>query len=252
MICRAVCRWPRLAILLIVVWSGREILVAQETVTIPRKQFEELTAKASEADRLAAEVAALKQQLQQLQNASASPNTTGDLSSAPQQIPTAPPVTAPNRVGGSPPISRPRLPGPAEWPALDAKSVIPMAELLMHYSANPLAADDRYKGHRLTLRGSITGFDKPLFLSYYHVIFRDSGLSARASFRIYPPDRFKRVYVTAVGDQMVGEAPGFAPAILAKADTEVVIEGKCAGVRNGVVSFVEAQIINTPAGSGPK
>lgn len=214
----------------------------EDVVTISRKTLADLTEKANEVDRLRSEIVELKARLRgQEQRTDAAPSV---LAPAPA---TAAPPAKPSTLS---PVPIPGSNDPNQLPPLDPDSVVAMSDVLSHYSSNPSAADARYKGKRLKLRGTVAGFDKPMFLSYYHLVFRDPALSARALVRIYPPDYFKRVYVTATGEQIIGEAPGLAPAVLSKVGSDVLLEGRCSGVRNGVVSIVEASILSA-TGANP-
>ncbi|HEY6170490.1 MAG TPA: hypothetical protein VI454_20825 [Verrucomicrobiae bacterium] len=214
---------------------------ADELVTISKQKLDELTAKAHEAGRLAAEVVDLKARIKQLEQ-QLSP---GAISATTVPSPGSRAAPAPAVVVAALP-----LPAVEQWSPLDPKAAVTMQDLLAHYGANPAAADARYKGKFLRFRGMISGFDKPLFVSHYHVQFRQAGLATAATARISPPPQYKRVYVTTDGQKLMGEASGFLPVPLAQAGTEVVVEGKCSGFRNGSVSIVEADFVRDSSPSG--
>ena len=196
---------------------------AQDTVTIPKSRLIELEKKAAQADKLAIDLEKARAENSRLK---------GEIGAPPKSFST--PVLPPQveqSLQKLPP-TRPL----AELPPLIKGEVVLASDLLHHYAMDPAAADQRYRKKSFKLQGIVTDLDKPLLMSPYRVIFRVPASPLKIICDVRSPEQFKKVYVSADRERVVGETYS-GRATLARVGEEITVQGRCAGLKDGVVSF---------------
>lgn len=215
-------------------------LLAQEQVTLPRAEYEELKRQAESAKQLQAELDRTKAELNRLQQIPpGSPPTATPKSERRPETP-AKTITA-----GAPP--EPAQPDPMNdrpasvaLPAIDAASIIEVADILQQFAQNPTAAGKHYDKQKLTFRGTIAGFDKPALRRDFEVIFRTS--AGQLVCRVAPPDRYAAVFTTRSGAVLTGRTERGAESELLKIGDAVSIEGTCQGLKDGSIQFTRCKV----------
>ena len=208
---------------LLVLGSGIP-LQAQDTVTVPKSRLEELERKERELERL-------KQD-------SATPQT---------RSPSANKVAPGNVPGETPPAPAPVRPSPvlASLPPLQAGDIVESLDLASHYRADAPAADRRYRGQRLSVRGEIVGFEKPLLRRNYRIFLPGPDRDTKVICDIYPQDKFSAVITINHGSQLVGLV-GETRIPIAKVGDKVVVTGRCQGLRESAVMLAGAELRFSP------
>src|SRR5436309_2629107 len=122
--------------------------LGEESVTIPKARLEELERKEAELEKLKAG-----------QNVTSQKPPAADSAKS-----TAAPPAEPVATRVSPPL--------ASLPPLEAGQPVEAMDLANYYRADAAAADQRFKKQKLTVRGEVAGFDKPLFRRGYKMILK--------------------------------------------------------------------------------
>lgn len=196
---------------------------AQDTVTLPKSQLIELEKKAARADKLAIDLEKAQREISRLKGEIAAPSKFFSTPILPPQVEQSLQKLPPTR-----PL--------AELPPLTKGEVVLASDLLHHYAMDPAAANQRYRKKSLKLKGIITDLDKPLLMSPYRVIFRVPASPLKIICDVRSPEQFKKVYVSPDRERVVGETYS-GRATLAKVGEEIIVQGRCAGLKDGVVAF---------------
>jgi hypothetical protein len=202
-------------------------LQAQDTVTVPKSRLEELERKERELERLKQESAT-----PQTRSPSANQNATPASGNVPSETPPAPVPVRPS----------PLL---ASLPPLQAGDIVESLDLANHYRADAPAADRRYRGQRLSVRGEIVGFEKPLLRRNYRIFLPGPDRDTKVICDIYPQDKFSAVITINHGSQLVGLV-GETRIPIAKVGDKVVVTGRCQGLRESAVMLVGAELRVSP------
>ena len=196
---------------------------AEDTVTISKSRLTELERKAARADKLAADLEKAQAEISLLKGEIAAPPKSFAAPVLPPQVEQSLQKLPPTR-----PLT--------ELPPLTKGEVVIASDLLHHYAMDPAAADQRYKKKNFKLQGIVTDLDKPLLMSPYRVIFRVPASPLKLICDVRSPEQFKKVYVSADRERVVGETYS-GRATLAKVGEEITLQGRCAGLKDGVVIF---------------
>ena len=188
------------------------------SVQIERSRLAELERRSADTERLQrelaearAEIARLKGEVQSARHAVAQPWIPSVVQAAARKLPPTPEITS--------------------LPQLASQQVIPVHDLLNHFSSDPAAAAKRYGKKVIRVRGFITDLDKPIFQADYAASLRLPEQELRVVAGFVPPRELTRVYVTTDRERIVGETAQ-RRATLLQVGTEVLIEGFCNGLKN--------------------
>jgi hypothetical protein len=208
----------------LVLLAGLEIeAAAQDTVTIPKSRLEELEKKEEELKRLKKDFSATKSENVELHKQHESDAVKISRERAAEPAPTR----------ESPPM--------AALLALKAGEVVAAVDLANHYRADPAAADQRYRQHRIRVEGEIVRFDKPLFTKDYKLVLKTADRDSKVICDIYPPEKYSAVFTVKEGLELVG-VMGETRVPIAKVGNTVIVEGSCRGARDSAVRLSTCEL----------
>jgi hypothetical protein len=194
------------------------LAAADDTVTIPKSRLEELERKAAELERLRA----------------TNPPATATVETKPATA-SVPATTAPApKTRPAPAAARP-APVAVPTAPLEAGEIIAAEDLADHFLADRDAATARYRGKKITVRGRIVGFDKPMFIRNYKVLLQTSEQAIRVSCDIYPPSEYQAIYTTKEGAELVALISERERITLARIGDTVTYTGECKGLKDNSV-----------------
>lgn len=199
-------------------------IVAQENVSVPKTRLEELERKEKELERLKGQSEKPSEQIAPANQETPKPATLP---------PALPPVVAPPPE----PVVRYSSPALESLPAPHPYEVIDSMDLANYYYANPTAADQRFRKHKISVRGEIVGFEKPLWKRNYRILLKTPIRGTRVICDLLPPEKSDAVFTTNHGDELVALI-GETRVPLAKVGQTVVVKGECKGFSNSVVLVV--------------
>lgn len=220
---------------------------AQETITIPRADYDALKQQAEAARQLQTELDQVKAELARLRQLA--PEARGS------QIVNTPTATNPDSRQAVPPQSVAVENTPAvniavvanptgPWtplPAIDATAVLNVSEVIQHFAQNPPAATEFYDGRKLKLHGVITAFDKPALRRDFEIVFRTA--AGQLVCRIAPPERFTAVFTTRSGAVLTGRTERGTEIELLKIGDAVSMEGTGQGIKDGSIRFIHGNVM---------
>ena len=190
-------------------------VAAEETVIIPKSRLQELERKEAELEKL-------KGQLHETKGENLRFKQQAEVAQA--QATTAIPLEAPH-------VS----PALGSLAPLQPGEVVDALDLFNHYRADSAAAVQRYGKKTLLVRGTVVGFDKPMFARPYHILLRTTDRSGRIVCKFELPDRFNAAFTVKNGTELVGEAGSRARVTLAKIGDEITVQATCKGLSAGSV-----------------
>ena len=129
-------------------------------------------------------------------------------------------------------------------PALEKTSIVDAADLATHYSSDAGTADQRYRKRTFKLKGVVERLEKDFFFRTYTALLRVPGKNTQLACVIKPPESFTKVYSTRNGERMVAEGERSGKVTLMQRDDEVLLEGRCTGSKDGVITFQVTQIVS--------
>lgn len=191
----------------------------QDSVTISKSRLEELERKEAELERL--KHAATNAPAENAPMPNTQPAAVAKL---PASAVVEPVVT---RV--SPPAS--------SLPPLKEGEIVDSLDLANQYRGDVVSADKRYAGQKLTVRGEIVGFEKPMFRRDYKILLPGPDRTTLVVCDLVPPEKFKAVFTTEHGTQLVGDFNGNREPI-AKVGQAILVHGRCRGWRSSSVSII--------------
>jgi len=200
---------------------------AQDTVTVPKSRLEELERKEAELQRI--------KEAGSNAPAQAVPSASGV---APAAMPTPSlPTAAPTAVRVSPPV--------ASLPPLKDGEIVDAADLSNQYLADRNGADARYHGGKITLRGEIVAFEKPILRKNYKILLQGGDRASRVICDFVPPEKFSAILTTNDGAQLVGQF-GENRQPLAKVGQSILVHGKCRGLKGSAVIITVDDFSSAP------
>jgi type II secretory pathway pseudopilin PulG len=240
--------FPRLVFVVIasVLWFGLPAgfrLQAQEDVKISKDQLEELKRKAAEADQLQKQLQQARQEIQTLKGGGGTNSViVPAVRDSKNKV-----VPIPAAVFQSIP-AQPATPPLPQVPPVTENTVLSVNDLLTYFSQDPAAASARFLHKTFAIRGHITDFRKPMFVSTYDVNFRLPGQNAYVSCLFRPRDELKTFFVSENGEEMIG-IDSRSRKVLARVGTEITVRGYCGGLKDGVLQMGGCQYIVSPKAS---
>jgi len=156
-----------------------------------------------------------------------------------------PPVS----VGDSPVADQPPVPPSGVMdvgalPTLREGEVLLAADLLRHYETDPEAADQRYRGQTLQVRGTISGFHRPLARRVYDLRFDSPGQEIVVICRFSYVDQYRTVYSEANDRVLVAKAGDRTTKLLYRRGDPVTVRGRCQGLRDGSVRLIDCSRVD--------
>jgi hypothetical protein len=118
--------------------------------------------------------------------------------------------------------------------------VVPLDRLLADYRQSALAADARYKGRRFAVRGTVNGFEKPFVGLRWGVILRGADAFGRVQAKVSFPG-LSDLRQAADDTELWGRRPFKPENLLARVGDEIILEGDCDGLDDGVIRFNDAR-----------
>jgi hypothetical protein len=128
---------------------------------------------------------------------------------------------------------------------LQPGEIVESQDLANHYHTDAATADRRYRGQRLSVRGEIVGFEKPLLRRNYRILLQSPDRETKVICDIYPPDKFSAVFTINHGSQLVGLVNEIRISI-AKVGEKVLVTGRCKGVHESAVMVTGAGLKAAP------
>jgi hypothetical protein len=117
---------------------------------------------------------------------------------------------------------------------LKSDDVVDSMDLANYYYADHAAADRRFYKQKITVRGEIVAFEKPLWKRSYRVVLKTPVRGTRVICDLLPPDKANAVFTTNHGDELVA-LMGEQRVPLIKVGDTVIVKGECKGYNNSVV-----------------
>ena len=103
-----------------------------------------------------------------------------------------------------------------------------------YYKLDAKAADKRFKGQKMTVRGEIVSFEKPFMRRDYQLLLQSGDPKTFIQCDLYPPDKFSSVFTVNRGAELVG-LQGATQVPMAKVGQTVLVTGKCRGYNDSGV-----------------
>lgn len=194
-------------------------LPAQDTVTIPKSRLEELERKEAELQKL--KQGATNAPVPNVVTPSAQPGAAATIPSVPAAEPV---VTRP-----SPPV--------ASLPPLREDEIVESLDLANQFRADPIAAQQRYHGQKITVRGTISGFEKPMFRGNYRILLPGPDRATMVICDLLPPQKYTAVFTAEHGAKLIGQF-GENRQTLAQVGQTVLVHGRCRGMKDASVFII--------------
>jgi hypothetical protein len=218
---------------------------AQDNVTIPKSRLEELERKEKELERLKTEqdkakkpaTAAVKKREADTHAEPAPPVQASPVQPQPvQPPPVAPPAVQSQPVHSPPvePIVSYVSPPMDSLPPLQPFDIVESMDLANYYHADARWADARFRKQKLTVRGEIVGFEKPLWNRTYQVMLKTPTREARVVCDLLPPDKANAIYTANHGEELVA-LMGETKVPIAKVGQTITVKGECKGLKDSVI-----------------
>jgi hypothetical protein len=174
---------------------------SEETVTITKARLAELERKEKELDALRSELSKAQGEQEQLRRKKAK------VESEKAQL-TRAKEAAEARAAAAATTAEPVIvhdtPALTSLPPLKKGAVVDTLDLMNHYRADAAGAEKRYGRQRILVRGVVTGFEKPMFVSHYFITLQSTERNWRIVCHVDPPREFKATYPAQHGEMLVG------------------------------------------------
>ncbi|MEY4387212.1 MAG: tRNA anti-like [Verrucomicrobiota bacterium] len=121
---------------------------------------------------------------------------------------------------------------------LKAGELVNATDLFKHYRADSAAAAKRYAQQKITVRGTIVGFEKPMFSRPYLVLLQTDEPMGRVACKFELPEKFNSAYTVKNGVELVAESGGHSRTTLAKVGEVITLQATCKGQRDGNILLV--------------
>lgn len=213
-------------------------LQAEEMVTVPKSRLVELEQKEKELGLLKAELGRARGEQEKLKREKES----ADVRRVQAEAKAAQAQAAAAAVE---PFIAHESPALASLPPLKKGDVVDALDLMNHYRADAAGAEGRYGKHRLRVRGVVTAFDKPLFVSHYFILLRTTERLWRIKCAVEPPAEFKATFVGQQGETLVGVTSSGARLTLARVGQTVEIEAASRGLKEQTLSLGGGSLVAT-------
>jgi hypothetical protein len=193
--------------------------MAQDNVTVPKSRLEELERKEKELDKLKGDLDKTKEQNSQLKKENEK------AAMRPVEAPPAEPVVT----FISPPLE--------SLPAVQPYEIVESMDLANYYHADTSAADHRFRKQKLTVRGEIVGFEKPLYKRNYRILLKTPTRETKVICDFLPPEKSNAVFTINHGDDLVA-LMGETRVPIAKVGQTAIVKGECKGRSEAAVMIL--------------
>jgi multidrug efflux pump subunit AcrA (membrane-fusion protein) len=211
-------------------------LRAAEMVTIPKSRLEELERKEAELEKFKAELNQTQSEKQRLESERARLQGEQEQLKKDKAAAEAKAVAAAKTARAEAVIPR-DTPPMTTLPPLQKGEIVDAMDLMNHYRADAPAAEKRYGAQAIRVQGEVTGFEKPMFLSYYEVYLKTTDPNWNVMCRVYPPEMYSAVFTAKGGEGIIGSTSAGARTTLAKVGQIIVVEGRCNGLHSQTVTL---------------
>jgi len=238
---------------------------AQDNVTIPKSRLEELERKEKELERLKGSPSKTNDAKAQLKKEKATAKPPAALNPVPASTNVAPVAPEPRETEvdrlkseltktkdenlrlklenekaaaglKTVPVVNYVSPTMASLPPLKPEDVVEAMDLANYYHADAVAADQRYRKQKFTVRGEVVGFEKPPFLTNYRILLKTPDRAVKVICELNPPENANAVFTVNHGEQLVALAGERRVPMLKIGDT-VQVAGWCRGADGSDVNF---------------
>lgn len=196
------------------------LFAAEETVTISKSRFQELERKEAELEKVKVQLHAAQLEISEWKKLSPPPPLRPEMA-----------VT----------LARHQSPPMDSLPSLKSGEVVNALDLFNHFQADVKAASRRYSTDKLTVRGTIVGFEKPMFARPYHILLQTTDQAGRVVCKFDLPAKFNSAYTVKNGVELVAESGNRSRTTLAKVGEEITIQATCKGLHDGNVVLADCE-----------
>lgn len=196
-----------------------------ETVRKQAAQIEELQRQLQQA----------QEELRRMQAAEPAPN--------PSNSPVAPPAHLERKTAQPAPEEE------LDWaalPELTRTTVVSAEDLARHFQTAPVQAKQRYRGKTFLVKGTVVGFGLPKLVRRYDLELKSPEDAVSLTCRFDYVDRYRTVYAEADGRTLVGRIGQNSIQVLSRRGEEVVIQGRCRGLKRNRLEFTDCERIRIP------
>jgi hypothetical protein len=209
-------------------------LRAQETVAIPKSRLEELERKAAELEKLKKELNRAQGEKEQLKGEQERLKTEKEQLKMAKEEAEAKAVVATAKA--EPKISH-VSPPLASLPPLQAGELVNALDLMNHYAADAVAAEQRYGKGTLRVQGEVVGLEKPMFVRPYTLLLKTADSQRKIVCTVHPPEQYKTLYTVKNGTEMAWKDERHGPVMFVKVGQTVMVEGRCKGLHDANVAL---------------
>jgi len=202
---------------------------AQETVTIPKARLAELERKEKELQVLQGQFEQTRGEQEQLRRA--------------KEAADARAVAAAELVAKTESVIVHDTPALTSLPPLKNGEVVDALDLMNHYRADAAGAGKRYGKQRIRVRGVVTGFEKPMFVSHYIIALQSTERNWKLVCYVDPPREFTATYPAQHGELLVGTTGSGARITLARVGQTVEIEASPKGLKEQTLTLSGGRLI---------
>jgi putative nucleic acid binding protein len=198
----------------------------QDNVSVPKSRLEELERKEKELEKLKGDLDKTKGDLDKTKEQNLQLKKENEKAAMrPVEAPPAQPVVT----FVSPPLE--------SLPAVQPYDTVESMDLANYYHADTSAADHRFRKRKLTVRGEIVGFEKPLYKRNYRILLKTPTRETKVICDFLPPDKANAVFTTNHGDDLVA-LMGETRVPIAKVGQTAIVKGECKGSSESAVMIL--------------
>ncbi len=131
----------------------------------------------------------------------------------------------------------------SELPPLGKGAEVEADELAGHFAADPVAAAKRYDKQTFRVKGEVERFSTGLVTRNFSVLLAspDRGLTVKCRFNYI--DQYRTVFTRQDARKLTARFEGGSEVDLLEVGQPVVIEGKCAGLKDGDIVFNGCRLV---------
>ena len=226
-----------LPLLLLAVAALTAPLRADEMVTIPKARLQELERKEAEWEQLKGDLGKARAEEQRLTAEQRRLKAETQKLTAAKAAAEAAAAAATSATAKADAVIQRDTPPMSSLPPLQKGEIVDAMDLMNHYRADAPAAERRYRAHAIRVQGEVTGFDKPMFVSYYELYLKTTERNWKVKCRVYPPENYSATFTVNSGEEIVGTTSAGGRTTLGKLGQTVVVEGLSKGLGNQVLTL---------------
>jgi hypothetical protein len=230
-------RFGLMIVLMTSVLPGR----AEETVMITKARLEELERKEKELDALRGELSKARGEQEHLRQEKAKVESEKAQLAQAKEAAEARVAAA---VTTAEPVIMHDTPALTSLPPLKKGEVVDALDLMNHFRADAVGAERRYGKQRIQVRGVVTGFEKPMFVSHYFITLQSTERNWKIVCHVDPPREFQATYPAQHGETLVGVTVSGARIALARVGQTVEIEASPKGLKEQTLTLFAGRLVS--------